>query len=126
MANIEVCILRLRRLGYNVRMIKPELLPRLTFVNDALASAQDNLIVRCHGYTVVLDRSRGVKISPTPPNDALRLIDFGKKHFFIYYHFPDQSSFFELEDDAFVECVVLRVQEASDIVSALPSWLRPS
>ena len=125
MANIEACILRLRNLGYKARV--PSNPPgEMGEIYEVMGKS---LVVRREGYAVAFSESGGITISRLLPGDALGLIDHFqspmKNWFFISYKFENQSFFFSLEDDAFIDCVVHHVQEASEVVSALPSRLRP-
>jgi hypothetical protein len=126
MAKIDACILTLRSLGYKARMKK---------ISDwGPASRRDILgdtfVVRCQGFTVNFNELLGITVSSIASGDAIGIIDYyhsePKKVFHITYLFENQSFFFSLEDDAFVDCVVRHVGEASDVVSALPERLQPS
>jgi hypothetical protein len=125
MANIEACILKLRLMGYTARV--PGTPPgELGHVYDILGTC---LVVRCQGFTVDFNEFMGITIKSVLPGDALGLLDYYQSksppRFSITYPFENQSFFFSLEDDTFVECVIRHVQEATEVVSALPGRLRP-
>jgi hypothetical protein len=126
MANIEACILKLRLMGYKARMPGKPPAGMATQMYELLG---DCLVIRCQGFTVAFSETMGIAIESVLPGDALALLDYcqseEKPSFSITYSFPNHSFFFSMEDDTFVECVIRHVQEASEVVSAMPDRLRP-
>lgn len=121
MANIEKCLLELRLQGYPARMERPPENPRNSL--DALWG--ESLIVRGPGFTVRFSETLGISLHPLLPRDAIGIYEHSMHRFTIYYPFDNQSFLFSMEDDAFVECILRHVREATEVVSALPDRIRP-